>query len=203
MEDDQAITLLKEGNLGGLEELVQRYQVLAVQTAYLIVGDRSQAEDIAQTAFLKAATKIHQFQDGRPFRPWFLRIVTNDAIKASSRASRQRSLDAELEKDAQAEWLLDPEPGPEVLADMAENRALVWRALQQLTPTQRTSIVMRFFLEMKDREISEELGRPLSSVKWSIHTAKQGLRSLLRREDLQEGSLPPESNSDRGPGGSR
>src|SRR3990172_11092099 len=112
MEEDQAIALLKQGNPQGLEGLVQRYQVLAVQAASLIVGDRSQAEDIAQSAFLKAATKIHQFQDGRPFRPWFLRIVTNDAIKASTRAKRHRSMDVALEMDAQPEWLLDPGPGP-------------------------------------------------------------------------------------------
>jgi len=203
MEEDQAIALLKQGNPQGLEGLVQRYQVLAVQTAYLIVGDRSQAEDIGQSAFLKAAAKIHQFQDGRPFRPWFLRIVTNDAVKASSKSRRHRSLDAALDKEAVPEWLLDPGPGPEELVVTAENRALVWHGLQQLTPIQRASIVMRFFLDMKDREIAEELGRPLSTIKWSIHAAKEGLRSLLRRADLQESSLPPESNSDRGPGESR
>ncbi|HLA81015.1 MAG TPA: RNA polymerase sigma factor [Thermoleophilia bacterium] len=203
MEESKAIAILKEGNLQGLEELVQRHQLVAVQTAYLIVGDRPQAEDITQAAFLKVAGKIHQFEDGRPFRPWFLRIVTNDAVKASSRAKRHQSLDVALEMDLPPEWLLDPKPGPEELVDTVENRAVVWHALELLTPTQRASIVMRFFLGMKDREISEELRRPLSTIKWSIHAAKEGLRSLLRRADLPDSPLPPEANSERGAGEDR
>jgi len=203
MEESQAIAILKEGNLRGLEALVQRHQLLAVQTAYLIVGDRPQAEDIAQAAFLKAAAKIHQFEDGRPFRPWFLRIVTNDAVKASSWGKKHQSLDVALEMDVPPEWLLDPRPGPEELVDTAENMAIVWHALELLTPTQRASIVMRYFLGMKDREISEELGHPLSSIKWSIHAAKERLRSLLRRADVPNSPLPPEANGERGAGDDR
>jgi RNA polymerase sigma-70 factor (ECF subfamily) len=76
-EEHQAIARLKQGDLAGLEFLVRQYQAQAVQTAYLILGDRFLAEDIAQTAFLKAAWKIDQFDAQRPFRPWFLRVVKN------------------------------------------------------------------------------------------------------------------------------
>ena len=197
MEEGQAITLLKQGDLTGLEELVQRYQIVAVQAAYLIVGDRHLAEDIAQTSFLKAAERIHQFKDGRPFRPWFLRIVTNDAIKTSSRAKRHLSLDAPQELGALPTWLRDSSPGPEELADTAENRRMVWEALQQLTPKQRAVVVMRYFLDMKDREISRELNRPLSSVKWSIHAAKERLRSILGFEHVS-GSRNSSKSSPKG-----
>jgi RNA polymerase sigma-70 factor (ECF subfamily) len=184
MEEGQAITLLKAGDLTGLEELVRRHQVEVVHVAYLIAGDRSTAEDIAQAAFLKAAERIHQFKDGRPFRPWILRIVTNDAIKASSKSKRHLSLDAPQELDVLPTWLRDSSPGPEELADTAEDRRMVWEALQQLTAKQRAAIIMRYFLDMKDREISEELSRSLSSVKWSLHAAKERLRSILGFEDV-------------------
>jgi RNA polymerase sigma-70 factor (ECF subfamily) len=52
MEESDAIKLLKDGNLAGLAELVKQHQVEAVQAAFLIVGDRALAEDIAQDAFL-------------------------------------------------------------------------------------------------------------------------------------------------------
>ncbi|HEY43454.1 MAG TPA: RNA polymerase sigma factor [Anaerolineae bacterium] len=203
MEEGQAITLLKQGDLAGLEVLVLRYQVVAVQTAYLIVGDRSMAEDIAQAAFLKAAERIHQFKDGRPFRPWILRIVTNDAIKASSRSKRHLSLDAPQELGHLPAWLRDTDPGPEELANTAENRRMVWEALQQLTTKQRAVVVMRYFLDMKDREISRELNRPLSSVKWSIHAAKGRLRSILGFEDVSGSTSSSEGNPERGAGGNR
>jgi DNA-directed RNA polymerase specialized sigma24 family protein len=58
MKELQAIARLKQGDLSGLEALVNQYQALAVHTAYLIVADRSLAEDIVQSAFLKAAKKL-------------------------------------------------------------------------------------------------------------------------------------------------
>ena len=203
MEEREAITLLKQGDLAGMEELVQHNQVEAVQTAYLIVGDRSMAEDIAQAAFLKAVERIHQFKDGLPFRPWILRIVTNDAIKASSRAKRHLSLDEAQESGALPAWLRDSRPSPEELADTAENRRMVWDALQQLTPKQRAVAVMRYFLDMKDREISKELDRPLSSVKWSIHAAKKRLRLILGSEDVSGNWSSSKGSPKRGGGGNR
>lgn len=203
MEEGQAITLLKQGDLAGLEELVHRHQVEAVQTAYLIVGDRYLAEDIAQASFLKAAERIHQFKDGRPFRPWILRIVTNDAIKASLRARKYLSLDAAQELKESFAWLRDANPGPEELVDTAENRRMVWEALQQLTAKQRAVVVMRYFLGMKAREISKELDRPLSSVKWSLHAAKEHLRSILGFEDVSGSMSLSKDSPKRDAGGNR
>jgi RNA polymerase sigma-70 factor (ECF subfamily) len=203
MEEGQAITLLKEGDLAGLEELVRRHQVDVVHTAYLIVGGRSMAEDIAQASFLKGAERIHQFKDGRPFRPWILRIVTNDAIKVSLKARKHLSLDAAQELDESLTWLRDTTPGPEELAATAENRQMIWEALQQLTPKQRAAIVMRYFLEMKDREIAQELDRPLSSIKWSIHAAKERLRSLLGLQNASANKASSKGNQKHGAGENR
>lgn len=203
MEESQAIALIKKGDLMGLEVLVRRHQVEAVHAAYMIVGDRFLAEDIAQASFLKAAEKIHQFKDGRPFRPWILRIVTNDALKASLRARRDLSLDATQELDESLAWLRDTNPGPEELAATAENQQMIWEALQQLTPKQRAAIVMRYFLDMKDREIAQELDRPLSSIKWSIHAAKGRLRSLLGFQDASGNQTSSKANQKHGAGENR
>ena len=115
MEELQAIARLKQGDLTGLEALVKQYQALAVHTAYLIVADRALAEDIVQSAFLKAAKRIDQYDSQRPFRPWFLRMVVNDCIKAARRQKRESSLDQP--SDAILTWLTDPAPGPELLLE--------------------------------------------------------------------------------------
>lgn len=194
MEDRQAISLLKRGELAGLEHLVRRHQVKAVHVAYLILRERGLAEDVVQGSFLKAAERIHQFKVGRPFRPWLLRIVTNDSIKAANRATRDLSLDAAQEMELMPSWLRDTNPGPEEQAATAEDRQMVWEALSQLTPKQRAAIVLRYFLDMKDREIARELDRPLSSIKWSIHAAKQRLRSLLGSRNITEGQISSKGN---------
>jgi RNA polymerase sigma-70 factor (ECF subfamily) len=88
MEDQIAISRLKRGDLKGLEALVIRYQVRAVHAAYMIVFDRGLAEDVVQTAFVKVAERIRQFDESRPFAPWFFRIVVNDALKLAQKQKR-------------------------------------------------------------------------------------------------------------------
>ncbi len=67
MDEQQAIARLKQGDLNGLEFLVQQYQVQAVHSAYLILGEDPSAQDVVQAAFLKVARKINQFDFAIPF----------------------------------------------------------------------------------------------------------------------------------------
>jgi RNA polymerase sigma-70 factor (ECF subfamily) len=111
MDERIHIARLKAGDLTGLEKLVTEYQVRAVHAAWLIVYDRALAEEIAQSAFIKAAERIGQYDEGRPFAPWFFRIVINDALKAARKQKRQLSLDDNLAD--LAAWLIDPGQSPE------------------------------------------------------------------------------------------
>ena len=202
MEECEAIALLKQGDLSGLRELVKRHQVEAVQAAFLIVRDRDAAEDIAQGAFIRAASKIHQFDHGRPFRPWFLRIVMNDAIKITTRRKRFLSLDTLVEAEAPPPWLQDPCPGPEDLADRDEERRKVWDAMQRLTPKERAVIVRKYYLDMSGQEISKTLNQSIGSIKWSLHTARGRLRTILGTDgrSRDSGSHDEGHESDAGEG---
>ena len=145
MEEQKAIARLKRGDISGLKALVRKYQVQAVRAAYLITRDRALAEDIVQTAFLRAYERIGQFDTGLPFGPWFLRSVTNDAVKAAARRERLISLEADVEGVSLDELLADPGPGPDDLMETAETREVVWTALGQLPPAQRAVIVQRYY----------------------------------------------------------
>jgi RNA polymerase sigma-70 factor (ECF subfamily) len=134
MDEKQAITRLKHGDPNGLEALVRLYQLQALRAASLITGDCSVAEDIVQNAFLRAAERIGQFDAERPFGPWFLRIVVNDAIKAAQHQKRQVSLDDD--ERGEPFDLADPAPLPEELIETEETRQAVWRALGKLPPDQ-------------------------------------------------------------------
>jgi RNA polymerase sigma-70 factor (ECF subfamily) len=185
MDEQQAIARLKQGDLSGLEFLVRKYQAPAVQTAYLISGDPALAEDIVQTAFLRVAYKIDQFDEQRAFRPWFLRTVVNDAIKAAKRQQKSVSLD-EPADEVVSDWLMDKAPRPEELAEASDLRRKVWTALQQLPPEQRAVIVQRHFLEMSEAEMVEKLQVPASTVKWWLHTARKSLKVLLAGENHEQ-----------------
>lgn len=188
MEDRIAISRLKQGDLSALEPLVKRYQVQAVHAAYAIVYDRALAEDVAQSAFLKIVDHIHQFEEERPFAPWFFRIVVNDAIKAAQKQKRTVSLDEQLdEPTAQlAEWLTDPMLKPEPLMEQKERRECILQAMQRLTPEGRAVIVMRYFLEMSEADMSAKMDRPLSTIKWWLRDARERLRNLIEPTQVED-----------------
>ena len=175
MEDRIAVSRLKQGDLAGLESLVSRYQVQAVHAAYLIVFDRALAEDVVHSAFVKVVERIHQFDEQRPFAPWFFRIVANDALKAAKKQKRIISLEEQAdEPTAQlARWLVDPGSHPEQLLEEKG-------AIQSLPPEQRMVVVMRYFLEMSEAELSTKMDRPLSTIKWWLRDARKRLYDLMR-----------------------
>jgi len=181
MEDKNAISRLQQGDLNGLEVLVNRYQVQAVHAAYLILYDRSLAEDVVQTAFVKVSERIHQFDDDRPFAPWFYRIVVNDALKVAKKQKRNISLDEHLdEPTAQlANWFTDPDQHPEQLLVQKETREVILKAIQSLPPGQRAVIVMRYFFDMNTTDMSKKTGRPISTIKWWLRDARKRLRALI------------------------
>ena len=180
MDEQQAINLLKRGDLKGLDVLVPLYYTRAVKTAYLIVQDRDEAEDIVQNAFLHACEKISQLAADR-FGPWFLRSVVNASIKAARRQKRQVSLSAQVGEAPQAleDLLVDRQLSPEAQVETSELSQAVWRALQALSPGQRAAVVMKYYLEMSEAELTGEFNQPVSTVKWRLYTARQKLRNLL------------------------
>jgi RNA polymerase sigma-70 factor (ECF subfamily) len=186
IEEQQAVSRLKQGDLGGLEALVKRYQVRAVYAAYLIVRDMDGAEDLVQEAFLHAAEKIDQFDASRSFFAWFMRSVVNAAIKSAGKQKRFLPLGVAEEAGEDeatgrvAAWLVDPDPCPEALVETEETRRQVWDALERLTPEQRAAVVMRHFLEMSEAEMTQELDRPLTTIRWRLKTARNRLRDLLQ-----------------------
>jgi RNA polymerase sigma-70 factor (ECF subfamily) len=181
LEEQQAITRLKQGDLGGMETLVRHYQVQAVYAAYLIVRDLNLAEDIVQNTFIQTAQKIHQFDEHRPFGAWFMRSVVNAAIKADKQQRRFVPLDPHEngDIDPMIDWLLDPKPGPDQIIETEETRQMVWKALESLSVEQRAAIIMRHFLEMNETEMTQELSRPLTTIRWWLRTARNKLREAL------------------------
>jgi RNA polymerase sigma-70 factor (ECF subfamily) len=181
MEDRIAISRIKQGDLSDLEVLVNRYQVRAVQAAYLILYDRALAEDVAQTAFVKVAEKVHQFDEQRPFAPWFFRIVVNDAIKAAKKRKHSISLDEHLD-DATAKLaaqLVEPALQPPQVVEARETRQTILKAIKSLIPEQRAVVAMRYFLDMSEADMSMRMNRPLSTIKWWLREARKRLRNLI------------------------
>lgn len=183
MDEPQAIALLKRGDWSGLDLLVEKYYLQSVRAAALMIRDPVFAEDIVQSCFIQAAERIQQFDETRPFGPWFYRIVMNYTINWQKQQNRFVSIDTELSSQKQAEiteWLTSIEPDPEEMVVISELQQKVWDALEQLSPEQRAAIIMRYFLDLSENEMAHELDHPKSSIKWFLFSARKKLKSLLK-----------------------
>lgn len=194
MDERAAVERLKAGDAGGLEPLVRAHHARAVRAAYLVVRDRSVAEDVVQGAFLKACEGIGGFDEGRPFGPWFMRVVLNEAAKASKRRGRAASREVKGAEELLLR-LADPEAGPHLEAEKAEARRRVWAALEQLPPAQRAAVVERYYLGMSESEMAEHGGVAGGTIKSRLHNARKGLARLLRPRSRGE-----DVSAIRGPG---
>ena len=184
MDEAKAIAQMKTGNIAALQALIEMHQLQAVQAAVLITQDRAVAEDIVQNAFLRSYERIEQFDTSRPFRPWFLRMVINDALKAATRQRHHISLDTQEDaEDATYQKLVErleaTTDEPEDILQRNELRQAIRDALRRLSPQQRAVIVQRYYLGLSEREMSNELNCAPGTVKWHLNAARLRLRTLL------------------------
>jgi len=178
MDEQTAIQRLKQGDIGGLEYLVQRYQVRALRAATLITRDTATAEDVVQDCFLHVYRAIASFDPSRPFEPWFMRSVVNAAVKAAQKMARQ----VPVEPDLDAEWFeqrLGQRRSAESEAEALALQQEVVDALQRLSPRQRAVIVQRYFLGLSESEMSARLNLAPGTIKWLLNAARSRLRTLL------------------------
>jgi RNA polymerase sigma-70 factor (ECF subfamily) len=182
MDEQQAIQRLKNGDVSGLEFLVARHQVKAVRTAYLITRDLGLAEDIVQDSFLQAFRAMRGFDATRPFEPWFMRSVVNASVKMMQRSAKQVEVGEEADEFLFAELTARVESVEEQVESI-EIQNQIWDAMQKLSPRQRAVVVQRYFLEMSEKEMAEESGSSVGTVKWMLNAARERLRGLLERSE--------------------
>jgi RNA polymerase sigma-70 factor (ECF subfamily) len=177
-----AVARLKSGDIRGLAALVEAHQVKAARAAHLIVRDPALAQDIVQAAFVRFYERIGSYDSTRPFAPYFMRIVVNDALAALRIRGRTTSLDAPVEDSEVTleDLLADPAPTPDDALEQAELRDAVEAALEKLSPEQRAAVVLRYYLGLNEADMAASLDVPPGTVKWRLHAAKKQLGTLLR-----------------------
>ena len=176
MDDVQAIERLKRGDLGGLEILMQRYQVKAARAAFLITHDKFTAEDVVQDTFFRIHQRIEQFDGSRPFEPYLIRSVIHAALNAVRGSEKFIPLEDET---GEVINLLDRAASVETQVESTQLQVEIINALSNLPPRQRAVIVQRYYLEMNEQEMALALDSAPGTVKWLLNGARERLRHLL------------------------
>jgi RNA polymerase sigma-70 factor (ECF subfamily) len=172
IRDDELVWRAKNGDLTAYGQLVRRHQTIAVRTAMLLGAGHS-AEDVAQEAFLAAWRGLERFDADRPFRPWILRIVTNE-VRSRQRTDQRR--DAILARRRHEVAPEDTAPG-ELLALRAETSRIVLAAVGRLPQRYRAVVAYRYLLELSESETAAALGCAPGSVKSRLSRAMARLRN--------------------------
>lgn len=144
----------------------------AFAIAYRLVGNRDDALELSQDAFVRAFRAMARFDPTRPFYPWFHRILRNVCYRFLSRRARRR--EAAL-PDAIACDRFDPRD----LAAANEAKERVWEALGRLRPEHRELIVLKDLQGLKYREIAQIVGVPDGTVMSRLHAARRALSEAL------------------------
>jgi RNA polymerase sigma-70 factor (ECF subfamily) len=176
LEDADLIELAKGGDADAFGRLVERYREVAFRTAYLIARNAVDAEDAAQDAFVKAFYALGRFRSGEPFRPWVLRIVSNEARNRRRSAGRRARL---AERVAERRGPGDAAPSPDAAALAGESRAVLLASLDALPERDRLVIAYRYLLDLSEAETAAVLGVRPGTVKSRLSRALARLREAL------------------------
>ena len=168
------------------ETFMRAYGDMVFSTALRLVGNRAEAEDIAQEVFLRAYQHFPAVGPSPAAGGWLKTVATNLSLNHLQRYRRRWRLFSDLgggsDRDAGDEPVDFPDP--EVFfdrIDAAERRAWVERALAQLPAAQRVPLVLYHFQDLAYEEIAAKLGVSLSKVKTDIHRARSALARILAR----------------------
>ena len=148
--------------------------------SYYRVGNHHDAEDLTEQAFLQAYRHFERARresDGRPLRPWLIRIAHN--LAANYHRDRSRRPESNIEA-------VEPPAHPHETEQIVEGRERlrsVMRRLDDLSEERREALIMRFALDMSNREIARALGKSDGATKVLIHRAIKQLEELIEAED--------------------
>jgi RNA polymerase sigma-70 factor (ECF subfamily) len=160
----------------GFEQLYRDHLRDVYSYAFYRVGDHHDAEDLTEQTFLQAYRhypRARRESDGRPLRPWLIRIAHNLA----SNYYRDRSRKPQTPLDS-----IEPPAARHTTESVAEGRAelrAVMAGIDDLPEERREALIMRFALGMDNREIARTMGKSDGATKVLLHRAIKQLRERL------------------------
>jgi RNA polymerase sigma-70 factor (ECF subfamily) len=175
MDDPDGIIISRvaEGEIDAFEQLVAKYEQSVFGSIYRYIGDRDEAEDIAQDVFLKVWRYARTFSGNSKFSTWLYRIVVNQCLTyRAKRKKRPQSLYSTIEETESSSGALDA-------VEEKKRAEIVRRAIDQLPGRQRIALILSRFESRSYKEIAEIMGVSISTVESLVFRAKRGLRSKL------------------------
>ena len=185
-EDRALIKKAIAGDHDSFEALVRKYQGRVFTMAYRMLGNRADAEDMAQEIFLKAYRGLPQFEGRSTFSTWLYSIATHHCL--NQLASRRRWFRSCAVNEPSVpggnpgfgvDRVADPSPGADRALEQADLQRLVQQQLLALSPEQRAILVLRDIQGLSYEEIGQLLRLEPGTVRSRLHRARMELKERL------------------------
>ncbi len=170
-EPDAALVARAQGgDHAAFAELIRRHQAVAFRVCYRVLGDREDATDATQEAFLRAYRRLDTFLGQSTFKTWFMRLTINVALNEREQRKQHVPLDAAPPLVSAAH---------DGALSRIEATAHLHQALQALPPNHRAAVVLRDLEEFTYAETATALGVPEGTAKGWAHRGRERLKDLL------------------------
>jgi len=174
--ESKLINKIKNGNQKAFRQLYNQYSGYALRTAYAITKSNNDAADIVQETFIKVYRNINQFDQSKPFKPWFYRILLNESRRYMKKQNKQGTVveSEQLMDYLHAEASRENEQNSDVLS-----------ILDLVSDRHRAVLVLKYLHDFTEKEIATILELNINTVKSRLYKARQRLRSILGGESVE------------------
>ncbi len=173
--DRELIESALKGKQLAYEKLMERYYDSIYVMVLRLVGNMSDAEELAQETFTRAFSKLAQYNDSYPFSSWLFAIASNRAVDFFR---KKKYVAVELDEEKGSE---SPQPNPEEHLIQKQDVKDIRSKIELLKEHYRKLLELRYFEEYTYEEIAEELSLPMGTVKTQLHRAKNQLLKSLKK----------------------
>lgn len=170
--EKKLVTACLQGDRSAMEALVKHYERPVYNAAYRMLGSPDDAADVTQDTFLKAFSKLTQYNPEFRFFSWIYRIAMNESIDMLKHRRPSVNRRDELPSD---------EPGPADVTDSVQTSNELRIAMLDLTEEYRAVIVLKYFTGLSYDEMARVLGVPEKTVKSRLYSARQNLSVALKQ----------------------
>jgi RNA polymerase sigma-70 factor, ECF subfamily len=175
-----------DGNVDALDELFDRHREPAYRVAYRLLGNEADALDALQDGFVKALNNLRKFERRCSFKTWLLRIVANASLDLGRNRKRRGRLIEVASTTLKTRNGTTPEhEDPAAIADEADLRSAVRRAMESLPEAQRQTFALHADGGLSYREIADAMETSIGTVMSRLFYARQKLKALLAHIVMQ------------------
>jgi RNA polymerase sigma-70 factor (ECF subfamily) len=173
----------RRGEIDAFRRLVERSKITTYRLAYDLSGNRHDAEDICQEAYIRALKGLQRFRGDAKWSSWMHRITVNvflDHRRANRKEFVEFNDELETPETVDAKHTTHPHPDPLTLTEAGDIQRQIDRALDSLPPRERSVFVLRHYQDLKLSDIAKAMDIAEGTVKVHLHRAVRRLRKELQ-----------------------